>query len=684
MLRFSRKPSAKDKQAKGKNSKPGKNKGKNKQPVTPVETRDGRNNLIGIQECRKLLASVSKKKSAKCVATFRRRSQLSKTLVEVLMDDSVLPYFMEYMQKQSATNLLNFWLTVETFRLSTINRLRINSRLKSPKVENANAVGNTSDSTSDSSHLYTLQNSVEGACSSNKTTDQLCSVDNDEFGDFTGCKPEPFSAVHSISKDTGDTLLFCKNCGHLINLSSSKKDVCNHCGHTIGYKQTSNNAVSCNVPSGYNERQTSADNSLENGINQPDCYNQSLVNNQCSGDCERSDTKMKVGLRSSKVTFDLRPDFEDGEHSFHRRRTRSIVIDAITIYSKYISLEASNPLGLEESIRRQIEINICSEDGKISSDSFQPAQKFAFDVMERMYFPAFLASPFYCKHQIDVLTGGKVFLSDILYNQNAMFYFMEYLEQEGTQHMLEFWLTADNFQSHLESQIQINQYNAQHALSDAMVIYDKYFSMQATVPLGFDDVTRIETENNICREGGPLPECFTNPMEHVLCLLEEVFFPSFLKSPIYYKYLTELLNSVSESQSSRTLSASVGSEDDVRRPGTHTDENSHLVKATFGSDSDLTEDPDALWQRPYAGLSLGKVNEFGIFEPVFEPEPDSGNGTSTASKLGKALRKLVSGGEDKAKDEMAWKIAKMIIEDVKNEQTGNTSAGLWTEDDDMA
>ena len=33
---------------------------------------------------------------------------------------------------------------------------------------------------------------------------------------------------------------------------------------------------------------------------------------------------------------------------------------------------------------------------------------------------------------------------------------------------------------------------------------------------------------------------------------------------------------------------------------------------------------------------------------------------------------------------MAWKIAKMIIEDVKKEQTGNTSAGLWTEDDDMA
>ena len=41
------------------------------------------------------------------------------------------------------------------------------------------------------------------------------------------------------------------------------------------------------------------------------------------------------------------------------------------------------------------------------------------------YFPTFLGSSHYCKHQIDILTSGKVFLSDILYNQNAMFYFME-------------------------------------------------------------------------------------------------------------------------------------------------------------------------------------------------------------------------------------------------------------------
>lgn len=35
-----------------------------------------------------------------------------------------------------------------------------------------------------------------------------------------------------------------------------------------------------------------------------------------------------------------------------------------------------------------------------------------------------------------------------------------------------------------------------------------------------------------------------------------------------------------------------------------------------------------------------------------------------------------------AKEEMAWKIAKMIIEDVKNEQ--GSTAGLWTEEDSVA
>ncbi|CAH3021848.1 unnamed protein product [Porites evermanni] len=627
MLRFSRKPSTKEKQGKGKSSKSGKSKGKSKKQLAsapPNDAIDRQNNLIGIQECRKLLSSVSGKKSAKCVATFPRKSQLSKSLTEVLMDDSVLPYFMEYMQKQNAMNLLNFWLTAETFRLSTINRLRINSvsRLKTSKAElstNTDIDRNIASAfNSDTSHTGSSVNeqSKDNSLKESRNQQQSIESDNKDFGDFTSYEPESSTSTGNTTGNNGDVLLLCDKCGRLIE---SSKTFLLH------------------------------------------------LNTNCSQASTESveDSGTLKSSRSSKVTFDLKPDYEHERREFCRRRTRSIVIDAVSIYSKYISLEASHPIGLEESMRRQIEINICSEDGRICPDSFQPAQKFAFDVMQKMYFPTFLGSSHYCKHQIDILTSGKVFLSDILYNQNAMFYFMEHLEQEGVQHMLEFWLTADNFQYHLKAQLENNEYNAQHALEDAMIIYDKYISMQASVPLGVDDITRIEIENKICREGGPLPDCFSCLMEHVLCLLEEVFFPSFLQGEVHFKYLTELLNSVSERRNSQTLSASVGSVDDVQ----NLEENNRLVRSSFGSDLDLTEHPDAIWQRPNAGpLSLGKVNEFGIFEPIFEPEPDRGNGISTAAKLGKAMRKLVSGVEDKAKEEMAWKIAKMIIEDVKNEQ----------------
>lgn len=76
-----------------------------------------------------------------------------------------------------------------------------------------------------------------------------------------------------------------------------------------------------------------------------------------------------------------------------------------------------------------------------------------------------------------------------------------------------------------------------------------------------------------------------------------MFFPSFLQGEVHFKYLTELLNSVSERRNSRTLSASVGSVDDVQ----NLEENNRLVRSSFGSDLDLTEHPDAIWQRPNAG-----------------------------------------------------------------------------------
>lgn len=61
-----------------------------------------------------------------------------------------------------------------------------------------------------------------------------------------------------------------------------------------------------------------------------------------------------------------------------------------------------------------------------------------------------------------------------------------------------------------------------HLLSHAQCLLCRYFSLQATNPLGFGDSVRMEIESNICREGGPLPDCFTTPLRQAWTTMEKV------------------------------------------------------------------------------------------------------------------------------------------------------------------
>lgn len=55
---------------------------------------------------------------------------------------------------------------------------------------------------------------------------------------------------------------------------------------------------------------------------------------------------------------------------------------------------------------------------------FSKIQVICYDYLAR-YFPDFLRSEFHCKYQVDILTSGRVYLADILYNESATSYFME-------------------------------------------------------------------------------------------------------------------------------------------------------------------------------------------------------------------------------------------------------------------
>uniref|UniRef100_A0A8C0DMF9 A-kinase anchor protein 10, mitochondrial n=1 Tax=Balaenoptera musculus TaxID=9771 RepID=A0A8C0DMF9_BALMU len=297
---------------------------------------------------------------------------------------------------------------------------------------------------------------------------------------------------------------------------------------------------------------------------------------------------------------------------------KSIEQDAVNTFTKYISPDAAKPIPITEAMRNDIVAKICGEDGQVDPNCFVSAQSIVFSAMEHEHFSEFLRSHHFCKYQIEVLTSGTVYLADILFCESALFYFSEYMEKEDAVNILQFWLAADNFQSQLAA--KKGQYDGQEAQNDAMILYDKYFSLQATHPLGFDDVVRLEIESNICREGGPLPNCFTTPLRQAWTTME--------KSSVK-KASVKILKNFDEAI---------------------------IVDAA-------SLDPESLYQRTYAGkMTFGRVSDLGQFIRESEPEPDIKK--SKGSMFSQAMKKWVQGNTDEAQEELAWKIAKMIVSDV--------------------
>uniref|UniRef100_A0A3Q3AWM9 A kinase (PRKA) anchor protein 10 n=1 Tax=Kryptolebias marmoratus TaxID=37003 RepID=A0A3Q3AWM9_KRYMA len=310
---------------------------------------------------------------------------------------------------------------------------------------------------------------------------------------------------------------------------------------------------------------------------------------------------------------------------------KNIEKEAVNIFTKYISPDAVRPIPITEQIRNDIIAKICGEDGMVDPNCFVIAQAVVFAILEEQHFSEFLRSHHFCKYQIEVLTSGSVFLADILFCESALFYFSEYMEKEEAMNVLQFWLAADNFQNQLAA--KKGQYDGQEAQNDAMILYDKYFSLQATNPLGFGDSVRMEIESNICREGGPLPDCFTTPLRQAWTTMEK---QGAKKAAI--KILKNFDEAITVDVSSL--------------------------------------DPETLYQRPYAGkMTFGKVNELGQFIREAEPEPDVKK--SKGSMFSQAMKKWVQGNSNEAQEEMAWQIAKMIVNDVVH-QSNHDSPGKST------
>lgn len=347
------------------------------------------------------------------------------------------------------------------------------------------------------------------------------------------------------------------------------------------------------------------------------------------------------------------------------KNTLNITEQAINIFKKYVALEAPNKLDLPDTVRKIVISNICQPEGSINQDCFKPVQDLVFHLMESTYFEGFQKNPLYVKAQIDVLTNSSLSLCDILYNESILFYFTEFLEQETSSVLLEFLIAIMNFRDNISGELAPGPEEAQN---DAIVMYQKYFSLQATSPIGFSTEVRLQVEGDICREGGPLYTCFDLPYQIVFKTVES-YVKLFLSSDIYVKYLSEMIHSVDnywqghkKSHSDCSSEVSISTQNTLLAMGDTHFENkkrNHSVP-DMTIDSNQLYNADSLWQRRRQdGLNLGRVNSLGRFESKFEPDPDK----KEKSVLKKMVNRFVP-NSSQVEEEMAWQVAHMIVKDI--------------------
>ncbi|XP_043582140.1 A-kinase anchor protein 10, mitochondrial isoform X3 [Bombus pyrosoma] len=365
-------------------------------------------------------------------------------------------------------------------------------------------------------------------------------------------------------------------------------------------------------------------------------------------------------------------------HNCRRRNMTTIRQDVLRIHKRYITKDTLGTNQIPEDLKIKMEKVLTCENIEPMLQCLSAVQKIVYQILENEHINDFLRSEFHCKHQIDVLTSGNVQLADILYNETAFFYFMEFMELENKRELLDFWMSVMSYKQNLLE--KKDAADPEEAQTDALIIYDKYFSLQATMPLGFSDRIRFQVEQNICREDGegPQPDCFDKPCRIVYNILNKYYLPTFLSSQLYYKYLSELISTIQSSPcsnlhprlkraglcsdcSSEVSSVSINMQNTLQA-GNEGNKLNNSKKITGGMNIDTRQlyDPDSLWKRNKYSLSVGYIDSLGRFVTEIDPDPQR----KYESRLTRAVKRLVNMEQDKAKEELAWKIAEMIVREI--------------------
>ncbi|CAF0881051.1 unnamed protein product, partial [Brachionus calyciflorus] len=215
------------------------------------------------------------------------------------------------------------------------------------------------------------------------------------------------------------------------------------------------------------------------------------------------------------------------------------------------------------------------------------------------FYDKYLISEYHFKYLTNILEKRDLTLSDFLYDDFAVVFFLEFLEQENVSCLLKFWIQADNFTRNLQnmklSELLQNPKNNFESLykqwqNDAMIIYDNYISLQAKEALGFDDLVRRQVELNIC-------QLVDNEKESIDYLINN-YSNCFYIPIMYEKYVHEVLcNSKFEQLTIK------------KEPNEVTKEN-NLIKQN-----------ESLWSNPLSSkMQIGQIDNTGRFIRFLESD----------------------------------------------------------------
>lgn len=336
--------------------------------------------------------------------------------------------------------------------------------------------------------------------------------------------------------------------------------------------------------------------------------------------------------------------------------------DSIGLFNKYLSEGSINSIDVPQDMRSQIKSRLSIEKCQSLPDSFRSVQNYVIELIEGQYYDSFMKSSYYFKYEIDLLSSGSVTLADILFNNSSLaINFIEFMESEGMKSYVDFLIMFENYRK------VSNNYD------DAIALFNRFFECDNTTnKLGFSENLISSLSEKLVKNNFS-SDCMDRAAAVLIQYFEKTYLKQFIESQLFVDYLNNCFqaiqnNAIQSDKSHKRTNSDSSYNSDASHASTCGHSDTSLASSLAAShkqrrsrmSGNIIGDP--LWRRDLSGnLQITHIDQYGRISSELEPEPDH----KGLSPLSKVMQKLsLNSTSDKENEEIAWKIATMIVNDV--------------------